>query len=104
MEGQVLTIMSPLPKINLFLQLFYNIFASTGLTFKSSYYKESCPIGKIGQNFLIPKVCPLNTVVRSFKMKIIFNNKPADFVLITADVLVKKIIILIELRIAQLCS
>ena len=33
-----------------------------------------------------------------------FNNTLADFVLISADLLLKIIIILIELRIAQLCS
>ena len=35
---------------------------------------------------------------------IIFNNTSADFVLISADVLLKIISILKELRIAQLCS
>ena len=40
----------------------------------------------------------------SVKIMIIFNNTSADFVLISADVLLKMIILLIELRIAQLCS
>ena len=35
---------------------------------------------------------------------VIFNNTSADFVLIPADVLLKMIIILIELKIVQLCS
>ena len=35
---------------------------------------------------------------------IIFNNIPANFILISADVLLKIILILSELRIAQLCS
>ena len=40
----------------------------------------------------------------SFKIAIIFNNTSADFVLISADVILKIIIILKELRIAQVCS
>ena len=39
-----------------------------------------------------------------FKIVVIFNNTSADFVLISADVLLKMIIILKELRILQLCS
>ena len=35
---------------------------------------------------------------------VIFNNTSADFVLISADVLLKMTTILKELRIAQLCS
>ena len=40
----------------------------------------------------------------SFKIVAIFNITSADFVLISADVLLKMITILKEMRIAQLCS
>ena len=43
-------------------------------------------------------------ILSSFKIVIIFNNTSADFVLISADVLLNIITILKELRIAQLCS
>ena len=43
-------------------------------------------------------------ILSSFKNVIIFNNTSADFVLISADVLLKMITILKELRITQLCS
>ena len=43
-------------------------------------------------------------ILSSFKIVIIFNNTSADFVLISADVLSKMIIILKELRIVQLRS
>ena len=43
-------------------------------------------------------------ILSSFKIVIIFNNTSADFVLISADVTLKMITILKELRIAQLCS
>ena len=38
----------------------------------------------------------------ALKIMIIFDNTPADFVLMSADVLLEMIIILSELRIAQL--
>ena len=43
-------------------------------------------------------------ILTSFKIVIIFNNTSTDFVLISADVILKMITILKELRIAQLCS
>ena len=43
-------------------------------------------------------------ILSSIKIMIIFNNTSADFVFISADVLLKMTIILVELRIAQLCS
>ena len=43
-------------------------------------------------------------ILSSFKIMIIFNNTSADFVSISADVILKKIIILKEPRITQLCS
>ena len=43
-------------------------------------------------------------ILSSFKIVIIFNNTSADFVLISADVLLRMITILKELRDAQLCS
>ena len=43
-------------------------------------------------------------ILSSFKIVVIFNNTSADFVLISADVLLKMTTILKELRIAQLCS
>ena len=42
-------------------------------------------------------------ILSSFKIVIIFNNTSADFVLISADVILKTITILKELRIVQLC-
>ena len=44
------------------------------------------------------------TILSSFTIVITFNNTSADFVFISADVLLKMITILKELRIAQLCS
>ena len=44
------------------------------------------------------------TILSSFKIVVIFNNTSADFALISADVLLKMITILKELRIVQLCS
>ena len=43
-------------------------------------------------------------ILISFKIVVIFNITSADFVLISADVLLKMTTILKELRIAQLCS
>ena len=43
-------------------------------------------------------------ILSSFKIVVIFNMTSADFVLISADVLLKMITILKELRIAQLSS
>ena len=43
-------------------------------------------------------------ILSSFKIVVIFNNTSADFVLISADVLLKMITILKELRIAKLRS
>ena len=43
-------------------------------------------------------------ILSSLKIMIIFNDTSADFALMSADVLLKMIILLIELRIAQLCS
>ena len=48
------------------------------------------------------KPMPIIEIHSSIKIMIIFNNTSADFVLISADVLLKIVIILIELRIAQL--
>ena len=44
------------------------------------------------------------TILSCFKIMIIFNNTSADFVLISADVLLKMTTILKELRITQLYS
>ena len=57
----------------------------------------------------VDKVCSLLehtcAILSSFKILVIFKNTSADFVLISADVLLKMIIILKELRIiAQICS
>ena len=46
----------------------------------------------------------LRDLLSSIKIMIIFNDTSADFVMISSDVLSKMIIILIELRIMQLCS
>ena len=58
--------------------------------------------------FIIIKVRSLKehscAILSSFIIVIIFNNTSADFVLISADVLLKMITILKELRIPQLCS
>ena len=43
-------------------------------------------------------------ILSSFKIVIIYNNTSADFVLISADVILKMITILKELKISQLCS
>ena len=43
-------------------------------------------------------------ILSSFKIVVIFNNTSADFVLISADALLKMTTILKELRIAQLRS
>jgi hypothetical protein len=44
------------------------------------------------------------SILSFFKIVIIFNNTSADFALISADVLLKMITVLKELRITQLCS
>ena len=44
------------------------------------------------------------SILSFFKLVMIFNNTSADFVLISADVLLKMITILKELRIAQLLN
>ena len=66
-------------------------------------------IGHTDGNGKFAKVRPFHehscTILSSFKIVIIFNNTPADFVLISADVLLKKISILKELRMAaKVCS
>ena len=43
-------------------------------------------------------------ILSSFKMVVVFSNKSADFVLISADVLLKMTKFLKELRMAQLRS
>ena len=51
---------------------------------------------------LLEHSCP---ILISFKIVVIFNNiTSADFVLMSADVVLKMTIILKEMRIVQLCS
>ena len=58
--------------------------------------------------YVITKVCLFLehscTIVSSFKIVVIFNDTSADFVLSSADVILKITTILKELRITQLCS
>ena len=57
---------------------------------------------------LVLKVCSFLehscAILSSFKIVIIFNNTSPGFVLISADVLLKMVTILKELRIVRLCS
>ena len=62
------------------------IFTNTKNELKSVHFKHRCMI------------------LSFIKIMIIINNTSADFVLISEDVLLEIIIILIEMRITQLCS
>jgi hypothetical protein len=81
-----------------------------------SFWEHSCAIlgsfkimiifNNTSAYFVLISVCSFLehscSILSSFKIMIIFNNTSADFFYILADVLLKLIIILKELRIAQL--